>query len=271
MKCENYKEQLTHWLNNQLTGIDRVAFETHLSQCPECRQELSGSREVWELMGKIPAPEPSDKMRVRFDAMLDTYKAAVEEKEGLLKNVTGGLRQGWFFRPVFQWTYTVVLVLIGLGFGYLFTKGRPSSGDTKEIAALSQQVQEMKQMMLLSLLENPSAAERIRAVGYTSEIRTVSKQVAEALLTTLNNDPNVNVRLLTLEALANLARDPHVREGLVQSITRQESPLVQSAMADVMVKLQEKRSIAPFRELLQQKDLNDLIRSKIEQSITQII
>jgi len=269
MKCENYKEQLTHWLNGQLAGIERVAFETHLSQCPECRQELGDSREVWDLMGKVRVPEPSDKMRVRFDAMLDTYKETIEEKESSFKN-TGG-RPGWFFRPLFQWGYTVALVMAGLFFGYLFTRQRPTAGSTKEIAALSQQVQEMKQMMLLSLLENPSASERIRAVGYTSEIRDVNKQVAEALLTTLNNDPNVNVRLLTLEALASFARDPHVREGLVQSITRQESPLVQSAMADVMVKLQEKRSIEPFRKLLLQKDLNDWVRTKIEQSISQII
>ncbi len=68
--------------------------------------------------------------------------------------------------------------------------------------------------------------------------------------------PNVNVRLTTLEALTHFARDPVVREGLIQSILQQESPLVQAALADVMLKLQEKRAIQPFKKLLQQKDLN---------------
>ena len=97
-------------------------------------------------------------------------------------------------------------------------------------------------------------------------------QVVEALLATLNNDPNVNVRLMTLEALAQVAvRNASVREGLVHSIMEQESPLVQAALADVMLKLQEKRSVQPFRKLLQQKDLNVQIRTKIEQTITKLI
>ena len=128
----------------------------------------------------------------------------------------------------------------------------------------------MRQTMMLSLLENPSATERLRAVGFTKEINGVDGQVIDALLTTLNNDPNVNVRLVTLEALADLARDARVREGLVQSITRQESPLVQVALADVMVRLQEKRSLKPLRQMLRQPGINDLVKSKLEQTIKEL-
>jgi len=62
-----------------------------------------------------------------------------------------------------------------------------------------------------------------------------------------------------------------VREGLVQSISMQDSPLLQSAIADVMVKLQEKKSIESFRQLLTKKDLNEMVRLKIEQSIHKLI
>jgi HEAT repeat protein len=78
------------------------------------------------------------------------------------------------------------------------------------------------------------------------------------------------VRLVTLEALSQYANVPAVREGLVQSIVLQESPLVQSAMADVMLKLQEKKAVQPLKKLLQQKDLNKAVRNKIEQTITSI-
>jgi len=67
------------------------------------------------------------------------------------------------------------------------------------------------------------------------------------------------------------ANEPAVREGLVQSIVQQESPLVQSALADVMLKLLERRSIPPFKKLLFQKDLNGQVRSKIEQTISRLI
>jgi hypothetical protein len=92
--------------------------------------------------------------------------------------------------------------------------------------------------------------------------------VVSALLSTLNNDPNVNVRLATLEALAPLAQqDATVRLGLVHSLAQQPSPLVQSSLADVMVQLQERRSVKPLRELLKQADLDETVKDKIEQSI----
>jgi hypothetical protein len=43
---------------------------------------------------------------------------------------------------------------------------------------------------------------------------------------------------------------------------------MQAALADVMLKLQEKRAIQSFKKLLQQKGLNEMVRSKIEQVIT---
>jgi HEAT repeat protein len=178
-------------------------------------------------------------------------------------------RQLWAVQPGFRVAYSVVLVVMGLGLGYYFS--RPG-GEKQQMATLTEQVKDMKAMMTIALLENPSASERMRGVSYTSEIKVgTNKQVIDALFTTLNNDPNVNVRLMTLEALGKLAGNAAVREGLVQSIMEQESPLVQSALADVMLKLQEKRSVQPFRKLLQQKDLNSTVRSKIEETITGLI
>ncbi|MEO8172702.1 MAG: HEAT repeat domain-containing protein, partial [Sediminibacterium sp.] len=152
-----------------------------------------------------------------------------------------------------------------------FIINRPTTNNNQEMASLSAEVRDMKKMMMLSLLENPSASERIRGVSYTSEIKSGNKEVIEALLTTLNSDPNVNVRLVTLEALTQYADDAAVRTGLVQSIVEQDSPIMQAALADVMLKLKDKRSVKSFRKLLQQKDLDHSIRNKIEQTITGLI
>jgi HEAT repeat protein len=121
----------------------------------------------------------------------------------------------------------------------------------------------MKEMLTLSLLENPSASERMRAVSYVTESNDVNRKIANALLTTLNNDPNVNVRLTTLEVLSNFANDPFVRKGLVASILQQDSPLVQDALADVMVKLQEKKAVKPLQQVLKNKETNEMIKAKI--------
>lgn len=272
MQCENDKEQLTLYMNNQMTDAERVAFENHLATCTECRQELQASQKVWDLMGEIPVPEPARDMQVRFNAMLDVYKAQTEERQSAMPGILQKLKQLFTLQPGFIVAYSIALVIIGVGAGYFVSqKSQPVTASATPVDSLRAQVHEMKEMVMLALLQNPSASERIRGVSYTSEIKGVNKNIIEALLTTLNNDPNTNVRLMTLDALTHFANDPAVREGLVQSIVEQDSPLVQSALADAMLKLQEKRSVQPFRKLLQQKDLNNMVRVKIEETITRLI
>ena len=270
INCDQTKDQLTDWLSNQLPDAERVSLEAHLAQCPVCQAEADSVRQLWQLMGKVPAPEPSPMARVRFQAMLDTYKATVDTKqESIVEKLLATFRQLWVPQYAFRLGYSLVLLSVGIAAGYWLNRPRTPivALQQQQIDTLSTQVQEMRQMMLLSLLENPAASERLRAVSYTEEINQVDEKVVDALLTTLNNDANVNVRLVTLEALAKLADNPSVREGLVQSIARQDSPMVQSALADIMVKLQEKRSIKPLRQLLHDDKLNHLVKGKIEQSI----
>jgi hypothetical protein len=87
----------------------------------------------------------------------------------------------------------------------------------------------------------------------------------------LNTDTNVNVRLAAVTSLSKYVENPKVREGLVMSITKQESPLVQIALADLMVTLKEKKSINSMETLLQQPDINIHVKQKLEESIKQII
>lgn len=308
MQCQKHKNLLERWWNDRLTEAERAELEAQLSECADCRRELEGSRELWDLMGYMPTEEPSGEMQTQFNAMLENYKAT----EGGKKRSLGlpALWELFAIRPALATAFSFVLLLGGFGLGMMInrqktivvkeqagpatpamvktTPGSPVSpttpdtskqdvavkekpqSESKQLAALTTQVHEMRELMMLSLLQNPAASERLRAVSYTSEITHVNPNIAAALLATLNNDPNVNVRLTTLEALTHFARDPIVRQGLIQSILQQESPLVQAALADVMLKLQEKRAIPSFKKLLQQKDLNGMVRAKIEETITRL-
>ena len=267
MNCESAKEQLIDLLNNQVPEADRPALEAHLAQCTECQSELAETRQLWRVMGNVPVPEPGEKVRTRFYAMLETYQhAEAQKRRRSWKSIVRRIRR--FLTPelAVRVAYSLSLVLVGLAGGY-WLNARSKPAYEQQISALDAQVKEMRQTVLLSLLENSSATERLRAVEYTKDIEHADEKVVEALLSTLNNDSNENVRLVTLEALVPLASNPKVREGLVQSIVKQDSPLVQSALADVMVKLQEKRSVKPLRQLLRQENLNDFVKVKIEQSI----
>jgi hypothetical protein len=268
MKCD--KELVIHWLNNQLPENERKAFEQHLSECPRCQHELMWAQKAFALMEEITVPEPSSNMQARFEGMLDTYKQSVEEKDNAWNIWLNNIYQSFTMRPAFQLAYSVILLAIGFGVAYLLLNRNSNDNSKQQLASLTTQVEEMKHMMMLSLLENPSASKRIQAVSYTDEISTANAQVIKALLTTLNEDPNVNVRLATLEALIKYSDDAAVREGLVQSIVQQESPLVQSALADVMLKLQEKKAVGSFKALLQKTGPGNPVRSKIQETINKL-
>jgi hypothetical protein len=268
MKCEEYQELFTDWLDDQLSATDRAVLERHIAECPACREELAVIQHAWDMMGEFKTPEPSADMKVNFQAMLDDYKESVTGQ----KSVWAGLKEQFatFWQLQSRWplAYSLMIAVICFGGAFWFVRNNKQED---QLQALTAQVHELKQTMMLALLDNPSASERMRAVSYTSDIKHVDKEVIDALLATLNNDPNVNVRLSTLDALTHLANHPEVRQGLIKSITEQDSPLMQSAIADVMLKLQEKRSVGSFRELLKQKNLDHGVRDKISQTITSLI
>ena len=125
--------------------------------------------------------------------------------------------------------------------------------------------------MMLSLLEKESATERLKAVSLTSNIEQASERVTDALIKVLNTDPNVNVRLATLEALMAYASNPEVRIELVKSIASQNSPLVQLALAELMVALHEKSSVNELKKIIEGKATPIEVREKLKESIDVLI
>lgn len=163
--------------------------------------------------------------------------------------------------------FALVFIVIGFFGTYFFI----SKSTGSEVKQLTQEVSDLKEMMMLSLLEKESATERLRAVSLTNEMSGVSENVTKALIKTLNNDENVNVRLAALDALKMYVQDSSVRLALVQSIAQQDSPLVQIALAELMAALQEKKSVREFEQLLKDKRTPEDVKNRIKKNLEVII
>jgi hypothetical protein len=163
--------------------------------------------------------------------------------------------------------YTIVLLAIGVVIGRYLS---PSGSYQNELADLNGEIKQMKEIMMISMLENTSATERLKAVSISNEIGANTK-VAVALLNTLSNDDNVNVRLAALEALEPYAAVPEVREGLVRSIRNQQSPLVLLSLAELMVRLQDKNAIQEFEFILEDEGLNPEVKDQLKENLEKII
>jgi Zn-finger nucleic acid-binding protein len=270
--CEYYQDLMIDLIHQQVNEEERTKIEQHIAQCPDCQKVWAENQALLQQMATVQSPSPNPEMRTRFYAMLGTYKNEVEaKKENSLGAFWQKIKAAFTYQPSYNWAYSLVLLFSGLLMGYWL--GKPDNQDVayqKQVETLSSQMQEMRQMMMLSMLENPTATERMKAVSYTEQLQQVDDKVIDALLTTLNYDENVNVRIVTLEALMPLANHPKVREGLIQSLVLQESPLVQVALADAMVRLQEKKSVKEFRRILRKNNLNIMVKDKIEKSILKL-
>jgi hypothetical protein len=259
--CEEYRERLADWHMGRLDAAAAAGLERHLNNCADCREALAATAFVLDSINNLQAPEPPANMKVDFRAMLDDFKA--KEKKPVFRDRVWS----WLLQPRLPLAYGLIILLC-IGGAYLLGRSNKQGHEIQELHA---GVQEQKQTMMLAMLDNPLASERIKAVSYTNDLKKVDDKVIDALFTTLNNDPNVNVRLSALEALAALGNHPEVRTGLIKSISTQDSPVIQLAIADVMLKLQEKGSISPFKQLLKQRGLDENVRDKVKQTITKLI
>lgn len=57
MKCEQYLEQLSPYVDNQLSSSEKGQLEAHLATCKKCAQELEALKKMINLCDQIEEPE----------------------------------------------------------------------------------------------------------------------------------------------------------------------------------------------------------------------
>ena len=265
MKKEKLEALIAEYLNGDMAPQQKEELKQVLEKNGFNLNELSDLENISDQLNELQVPEPSEKMDENFYSMLEDFKEKERKSEQKREKAVSFFQSFFPQKYIPQIAYSLLLLIIGWAAGTWIT---PNSKYENQMVQMTSQIQDMREMMMLTLIDQPSATERIKAVNITNNFETVDDKIIRALLKTLNNDENENVRLITVEALYEFADNPKVREGLILSISKQESPLVQIALADIMISLQEKKSIDQFNELLKKKDLNDTVRHRLQETIT---
>ncbi len=270
MNCSEIKEKFVDFLTGELEEKGKEMLQSHIRACPSCREELENLSEIWTKLGVLPEEKPSPGLRTRFYSMVEDYKESLEHTKRVsrLKDIF----EKWFAavwprRPAFQFSLSLFLIFIGLTAGYFLNSGGKRG---TEISGLRQEVRSIRQTLALSLLENSSPTERLKGVSLSYDIEKPGREIAETLLHTLNNDPNINLRLAAADALYLFYESPRVKEGLVDSLSRQNSPLVQVALINLIVNIRERRAIDALEQLIQDEKLNPDVKNRAEQGIKQL-
>ena len=264
---EKFEKIMADFLDDSQSEDDKKLMAAAMQAGELKEEQLTNLKNFYNQLAAVPDPEPSPNLRQNFYRMLAQEKQA--RKTEWLINPMQWLQNMLGYFTVGRLAYSIVLLGLGVALG-IWHNQRPNP-DSEKLAALTGEMQQMKKLMMLTMLEKPSATERLKAVNLTSDLEKADNKVIQALLQTLNHDPSVNVRLAAIEALYEHAAHPTARQGLVQSIGQQDSPLVQLALADIMVAMQEKNAVQPLRKLLAKENLNEAVKVRIKQSIQVLI
>jgi len=298
MTCEQAMETLTAQLMGELTdGL----LDEHLETCDRCRREAEKTRALWQDLGELEEPAeavPSTRLRARFYTMLaeSQVQTQAETDDAPIPNGSRSPSRNdrrtertssSEARPatgrVLAWPQrllssdvtrlaaaasVLVAVLAGtLTFGWWLGGGGRSSGD---VDSLRDEVRSLHEMVALSLLEQPTATDRLRGVSFGAHLDPSDRPdrpVVAALVDTVAHDPNVNVRLAAIDALAPVASEPMVRDGLIRALPQQDAPMVQIALADLLLDADGPAARDAVRSLLDDPKLRPEVRNHLGQRL----
>ncbi|HEX7961102.1 MAG TPA: HEAT repeat domain-containing protein [Terriglobales bacterium] len=271
MKCEEIAQLLPDYLGRSLKTDKIKLVEDHIGQCAECGAEVA----MWHKLSLIPDEQPSPMLRSRFDAMLNAYEEGKSEKRSLeaeRRNWSSGWNLwSWMRAPLAQAAFALILLAAG------FLVGRHFEGDhqignsnAQELAALHQELTSTRQLVALSMLQQQSASERLQGVNWSTRVGQPDPEILGALLHTLRYDASVDVRLAALDALRHFGDEQQVRSGLVDALPRQQSPLVQIALIDLLVELRDADAVQRLKTFEQTPNLNPAVRERLQWGVRQL-
>lgn len=267
MEAQEFLDLIPDYILQKLSPAQEKAFEAYQKEHPEVAKDIAEWDKAQSALYSTDI-EPTKAMDQRFYQFLkaETQHETVP-KSTWYQNLFSTNRIGMGALATF-------ILLVGF-FGGHYYRGQVDPDinynvSNNSVIIAEQETQDVRAQLVMSLAEQNSASKRLEALNEADKLGAANDAVITALFKMLNTDTNVNVRLAAVSPLSKFVSNPKVREGLVMSIISQDSPLVQIALADLMVTLKEKKSINSMETLLKKPELNDAVKLKLKESINKI-
>ncbi len=268
MKCEEMGELLPDYLQGSLKAEQDELVEQHIAECEDCREDVA----IWKKLSLLPVVQPSAESRQRFEAMLHAYQTGRNDKAAAeLGREKRGAVWNWLRSPVGAVAWSAALLVIGVFAGnYFGNRPTHSIADQGEIAAMHSELTNMRQLVVLSMLQQQSASERLQGVSYSQREGQLDPQVVAALVHTLRYDNSVDVRLAALDALSRHGGQPQVHRDVVEALQEQQSPLVQVALIDQMLEWRDPDSAKRLRNFAESPNLNPTVKQRADWAVSKL-
>jgi len=222
--------------------------------------EFTGStpeeEQLWEQLQGIPQAEPSRLLRQGFYRALDkASKPAWTDHVRQLLGLSGTPGLITAFASLF----------IGLAAGLMLNTS--PAVDTQEFSALQQQVSTLHRNLVMDRLNSASANTRLLGVVDATGLAEQDTEIAHALLKVARDDTVYSVRSAAIEALGSQLASADVGYELMALFEQNQSPLVQLALVDLVLRYGNPMQLERLRELSRSEMLTPELTEYVQSAI----
>lgn len=215
MDIEKLEGMIIDYIDNALDEADRRRVEHELETNSEAKKRYDELRELLDVMDQSRPADPPSHLGDRFATLLHQEMRSKKTRMTV---------------PFYRIAAAIALLVVGGGIGYFINMKQ------------NQRMQEMESRiaMLMQMMHNDlSASQRLQGVNVAMTMRTANDEITDALVKLMNEDPNANVRLAALDALSRFVNEPAVRRQIISALPKQNDPVVQIAIIQLLVKIKE--------------------------------
>lgn len=194
----------------------------------------------------------------------------IPDDEDIISGIQAGERSSVVKMPTNTssqpWTkFAAGLALLTLGFAVGMMVNNIKEIFSEEIAFVEDNSRNI--MLLAGLNNQSSASERILAISGSLKMKDINQEIVQALIKSMNYDNNVNVRLAAIEALSHYTDRDDVRQSLIRSLEIQDQPMVQIALIDLLVDLEEKKAVNEIKRLMIDENTPKIVKQRAEMGV----
>lgn len=253
---ETTQQQVLNYIEGKLSEEERKQVEQLLKDNTEVRNWYEQIKEINSVINSSKEWKPSAALRESFSAMLQQELETEKKSKSL------------FFNPVFYRAAAAIVLLVTLGsLGFWYSNQQAKDA---EILALRKEM-EATRALVFALLENDqSASQRMMGVKAAYETTQKDDAIVLALISVMNEDANMNVRLSAVEALGKFSTEAIVQRALIESLAKQTDPAVQIALIQVLVQMKEQGAVQSLQKIIEDESTIESVKDEAHAGIIKL-
>ncbi len=254
---ETMQSLMIDHIDGKITGELARYVEIHIEKHPEAKLEYEELKKVMHLISTSEDFEVPESGKELF----------MQEAKRELKR-TRRISVNKIFRIESNTFWKMAAVIAFLITAYL---GQSWLSKQTELESLQSELRETKELVLISLMKQGSASERLKGIFASQELTKADEDIIDALVFTMNNDSNINVRIAAVDALVRFSDDEKARAALIASLNTQAFPAVQLRLIDALVNIGDKGALTPMKEISDNDEVIKSVRDEAQMGVFKLM